>query len=142
MNDEVTKQYAEDHPKRDVAVVGLRDVDDNVLLTRTHKLPDYWQPIGGGVDPEDTSPKAAAVRELQEEFGISLEPAQLIDVLATPYDFGEGTVYFFEAKVDRDTIEFTIDAEEVVEYRWFSKEEALALPAMAATQAYLQQLAK
>ena len=142
MNNDIIKQYSNEYPRRDVAVVGLRDVNENVLLMRTHKLPDLWQPIGGGIEPEDATPKAAAVRELQEEFGISLDSSKLIDVLTTPYDFGEGTVYFFDAKVNRDNIEFEVDPQEVVEYRWFSKEEVLALPAMAATQAYLQQIAK
>ena len=140
MNDDVIKQYSKEYPKRDVAVLGLRDVDDNVLLMRTHKLPDFWQPIGGGVDLEDASPKAAAVRELQEEFGMKLDPEILTDIITTPYDFGEGAVYFFDAKIDRDKTEFHVDSHEVIEYRWFSIEEALKLPAMSATQKYLQQL--
>jgi len=138
MNEDVIKQYAKKYPKRDVAVLGLRDV----LLMRTRKLPEFWQPIGGGIELEDTSPKAAAIRELREEFGVSLDPTVLIDIMTTPYDFGQGTIYFFEATFDRDNTEFHIDPEGVVEYRWFSKEEALKLPAMAATQKYVQQLTK
>jgi 8-oxo-dGTP pyrophosphatase MutT (NUDIX family) len=140
MNDDAVKQYSKEHPKRDVAVLGLRDFEGNVLLMRTRKLSNYWQPIGGGIEPEDSSPKAAAVRELNEEFEVRLDINELTNVLTTPYDLGEGTIYFFEAKVDRNTIDFTNDPEQVVEHRWFSKEEAIELPAMAATQKYLQQL--
>lgn len=140
MNDQAVKQYAKDHPRRDVAVVGLRDTEGNVLLMRTHKLPAFWQPIGGGIDSDDVSPEATAIRELQEEFGVKLDSEELVDTLTVPYDFGEGTIYFFDAKIDRDTIEFTVDSQEVIEYRWFSKDEALNLPAMRATQIYLQQL--
>ena len=142
MNDGAILQYSKEHPKRDVAVVGLRDLDGNVLLMRTHKLPDFWQPIGGGIDPNDTSPEVAAVRELREEFGIAIDAAMLTVVLTTPYDFGEGTIYFFDVIIDRDNTEFNVDPNQVVEYRWFSKEEALTLPSMAATHTYLQQLTK
>jgi len=142
MNDGAILQYSKEHPKRDVAVVGLRDLDGNILLLRTHKLPDFWQPVGGGIEPNDTSPKAAAARELREEFGIAIDAAMLTDVLTTPYDFGEGTIYFFDVIIERDNTEFNVNPSEVVEYRWFSKEEALTLPSMAATHTYLQQLAK
>ena len=142
MNENALKQYTKENPKRDVAVVGLRDMSGKVLLMRSHKLPDYWQPIGGGIDPEDVSPKAAAVREIEEELGIIIDPSILNEVLTTPYDFGEGTVYFFDAQIDSERLELSIDSHEVVEHRWFSKEELTGLPAMPATQAYLKQLAK
>ncbi len=48
MNEIIIRQYAKDNPKRDVAVVGLRDAEGDVLLMRTHTLPDLWQPVGGG----------------------------------------------------------------------------------------------
>lgn len=137
MNEDAIKQYAKENPKRDVAVLGLRDENGNVLLMRSHKLPELWQPIGGGVDAEDVSPEAAAVRELYEEFGVKINASKLIQILTTPYDFGEGTVYFFEASVVRDDIKLNVDINEVVGYNWFSKEDALTLPAMPATRNYL-----
>jgi 8-oxo-dGTP pyrophosphatase MutT (NUDIX family) len=48
------------------------DRDDNVILLRhyRHGVDEYVPEIvGGGVDPEDESPKIAAIRELQEEIG-------------------------------------------------------------------------
>lgn len=140
MNEDVLRQYAKENPRRDVAVVGLRDIQGNVLLMRSHKLPGHWQPIGGGVDPEDVSPRMAAVRELKEELGIKIDPSTLHEVLVTPYDFGEGSVYFFETPVNREKLELHVDSHEVIEHRWFSKDEAIVLSAMPATQKYLQQL--
>lgn len=140
MDDEIIKKYAQEHPRRDVAVVGLRDSNGDVLLMRAHKLPHLWQPVGGGIDPHDYSPQAAALRELREEMGVRLDPSVLVEVLTTPYDFGEGTVFFFEAEVDRDTLNLSADTDEVVEYRWFSPREAASLPAMPATAAYLRHL--
>ena len=111
MNEE--EKYRQEHPKRDVAVVGIRDSAGRVFLVRTHKLTEWWQPIGGGVDPEDITPQAAAIREVKEELGIEIELVDLKLIIETPYDFGEGTVYFYETKIDPET-SFTIDPVEIV----------------------------
>jgi 8-oxo-dGTP pyrophosphatase MutT (NUDIX family) len=142
MNENILEQYAKENPRRDVAVVGLRDEEGNVLLMRSHKLPELWQPIGGGIDREDASPAAAAVRELQEELGLNIDPSALEEVLTTPYDFGEGTVYFFETRVYRDNLVLHVQTNEVVEHRWFSRQELNSLPAMPATQIYLKLITK
>jgi hypothetical protein len=42
MNQDAIMQYAKQNPSRDVAVLGLRDLAGNVLLMRTHKLPESW----------------------------------------------------------------------------------------------------
>ena len=62
---------------REVAVAALLDEADRMLLVRTNKLPKHWQPPGGGVDPEDSSPVAALRREIDEELGISIDPRSL-----------------------------------------------------------------
>jgi NADH pyrophosphatase NudC (nudix superfamily) len=77
---------------------------------------------------------------LHEEFGVDLSLDVLSQVLTAPYDFGEGTVYFFEAKINRENLQFHIDSLEVIDHQWFSKEDTLKLPVMPATQKYLQQL--
>lgn len=141
MDKMILKDYAKKNPRRDVAVVGLRDGEGNVLLARSHKLPDHWQPIGGGIDENDASPADAAVRELKEEFDLEFRADALTQVMTMPYDFGEGTIYFYELKVDRSKLQITVDSEEIAEYRWFSKDEVLALPAMPATAQYLKSIA-
>lgn len=142
MDEMILKDYAKKNPRRDVAVVGLRDGEGDVLLTRSHKLPDHWQPIGGGIDESDASPADAAVRELKEEFNLEFGKEALTQVMTAPYDFGEGTIYFYELKVDRRKLRITVDTEEIAEYRWFSKDEVLELPAMPATAAYLKVVAE
>ena len=138
----VVERYRKDHPKREVAVVGLRDMEGNVFLVRTHKLTEWWQPVGGGVDPEDTSPVDTAVREAQEELGIFIDPSSLTLILVTPYDFGEGNVYFYEALVDRESLVMKIDEVEVIDHKWFSPQESLKLKAFPATVAFLQKVAQ
>ncbi len=44
------------NPIRNVAVAGLLDEQGNILLVRTKRLPNHWQPIGGGIRPCDGSP--------------------------------------------------------------------------------------
>jgi 8-oxo-dGTP pyrophosphatase MutT (NUDIX family) len=134
------EKYRKEHPKRDVAVVGIRDGAGRVFLVRTHKLTEWWQPIGGGVDPEDASPQAAAVREIKEELGVEIKLADLKLKIETPYDFGEGTVYFYEVEMDPE-VNFEIDSVEIVDYKWFSPSEAQYLKAFPATMAYLRTLA-
>jgi 8-oxo-dGTP pyrophosphatase MutT (NUDIX family) len=134
------EKYRQEHPKRDVAVVGIRDVLGNVLLVRTHKLTEYWQLIGGGIDPEDKTPQNAATREIQEELGIKVSPADLRPIIDVPYDFGEGTVYFYELEINRKTTRFEIDKGEIIDHQWFSSQEARQLKAFPATQTYLQTL--
>ena len=122
--------------------MGLRDRDGNIFLVRTHKLTEWWQPVGGGVDPEDNSPEEAAVREIYEELGISIDPSDLILKLVTPYDFGEGNVYFYEAFIDRESLAMKIDEVEIIDYKWFSAQESLALKAFPATAAFLRKISQ
>jgi len=139
-NHQIVEKYKRDNPKRDVAVVALRDKDGRVFLVRTHRLKDWWQPVGGGVDPEDASPLMAAARETKEELGVTLDPAKLHLVITAPYDFGEGTVYFFEVFVDAESLAMTIDAKEIIDNRWFALDECLALPTFDATGQFLKRL--
>lgn len=139
---DIVERYSKDHPKREVAVVGLRDERGNVFLVRTHKLTEWWQPVGGGVDPEDKSPEEAAVREIREELGISIDLSSLSLILVTPYDFGEGNVYFYETLVNRESMSMKIDEVEIIDFKWFSPQESLSLKAFPATVAFLQKIAQ
>src|SRR5688500_10356362 len=76
--------------QRDTARIILVGPDDRVLLFR-HRLPDPWAQEGwlapgGGIDPGET-PAKAVVRELREETGHVLDPAEVGAAVAV--DSGE-----------------------------------------------------
>jgi 8-oxo-dGTP pyrophosphatase MutT (NUDIX family) len=48
--------------------------DGASLLLIHHRRLNRWLQPGGHIDPEDTSPIAAAIREVMEETGIETEP--------------------------------------------------------------------
>ncbi len=56
--------------------------DASSLLLIHHRRLDRWLQPGGHIDPEDTSPIAAAAREVLEETGVVVEPilTDLIDL--------------------------------------------------------------
>ena len=128
------------HPgRRDVAVAALLDDEDRVLLVRTRRLPDYWQPVGGGVEPADGSFLDAAARELREELGVILSRDALRFELSTSYDFGQGEVRFFSARLP-GTCELVPNRAEIEELCWSKVSAALQLPAFPATQKFLRHL--
>ncbi len=99
-------------PVRSAARVVLVDDAGRVLLARGHDPhePDrsWWYTIGGGIDAGET-PRSAAVREVAEETGLVLDPADLTGPVATRtalFDFAAHTVRqheeFFLARVPAD----------------------------------------
>jgi 2,4-dienoyl-CoA reductase-like NADH-dependent reductase (Old Yellow Enzyme family)/8-oxo-dGTP pyrophosphatase MutT (NUDIX family) len=124
---------------RDVAVAALLDERDRVLLVRTRKLPDTWQPPGGGVDPQDSSPVAALAREIDEELGLSISPERFGFEFRTNYDFGSGSVYCFSAKVGH-TPPLVLNRSEIEEAAWFPLPLARDLPSYPATTALIEHL--
>jgi len=84
--------------QRDTARIILVGPDDRVLLFR-HHLPDPWAQEGwltpgGAIEPSET-PATAVMRELGEETGHMLDPAEVGAAVA--FDSGEwsdnGTVF-------------------------------------------------
>jgi 8-oxo-dGTP diphosphatase len=132
------------HPgRRDVAVAALLDDDDRVLLVRTHRLPEHWQPVGGGVEPGDLSPPDAAARELREELGLDLAPEALRYECRASYDFGDGEVWFFSARLPGKRVhELAPNLEEIEELCWSPLAAALELPAFPATRRFLEYLSQ
>lgn len=60
-----------------VAAVVIYDTDGRILLVRKRDTSKYMQP-GGKLEPSE-SPRAAAVRELEEELGLRVSPEALTD---------------------------------------------------------------
>jgi 8-oxo-dGTP pyrophosphatase MutT (NUDIX family) len=83
------------------------------------RLPEYWQPVGGGVEPGDRSIRDAVARERREELKLELAHEALRFEISTPYDFGQGRVH---------------------QRHWFELPAALELPAFPATQRFLRHL--
>lgn len=134
-----SQKYKKENPKRNVAMVGLIDESGRILLARTAKLPQSWHVIGGGIEPEDKTPKAAVIREVKEELGIDLDPNSLKFIITVPYDFGEGSIHHFTTLLSKD-IELHVDKNELVEHKWFSLDEAVKLPMYDALRTFLGEL--
>ncbi|MGH9894003.1 MAG: NUDIX domain-containing protein [bacterium] len=102
----------------------------NVLLVRHHE--GIWTNPGGIVEPFET-PADAAVRETWEETGLLVTLTRLIGVFGGAdhhivYSNGDELIHvatLFEARA-RDGL-LKADGREVLEARWFTKAEALAL---------------
>lgn len=129
-----------DNARRDVVVVGLRDHEDRILLVQTRRFPDWWQPIGGGIDASDTTPVAALVREVEEEVDLRLRPHELDLIVQAPYDFGEGIVHCYQARIGARAATISFNPREILGHRWVGLNEARTLPVFPATQQFLTAL--
>ena len=116
----------------------LADTENRILLIayRGNLDPLYWITPGGGIDATE-SPAQAAVRELGEETGVLLTPAELGPQVATASghldipgwlsgEFRED--YFFHrldtagAALDTSGL-LHYESASIVEYRWWSPDE-------------------
>lgn len=101
-----------------------RDDAGRVLLVRLIDTGN-WATIGGAVEP-DESPRDCAIREAQEEAGVSIAVAGILGVLGGPdyrvtYPNGDETAYVvtvFDATVIGGTPR--PDGDETSEVAWFS----------------------
>ena len=110
--------------KRMGSAVLLRDRDNRILLVEpTYK--DYWELPGGVVDA-DESPYDAAVRELNEELGLSSTPRRLLAVDWVPPRAGhtEGVMFVFDGGLLDATAEFHLPPEELRGWAWSTMAEA------------------
>jgi 8-oxo-dGTP pyrophosphatase MutT (NUDIX family) len=139
-DDGLVRRARRDEPRRDVAVVGLWDAEERLLLVRTRRFPDRWQPIGGGIDAADESPESALVREVEEEVALRLGEHDFHPVVRTRYDFGEGTVHFFQARIGELASAISFNRREILDYQWVRLDETDGLPMFPATQAFLKAL--
>jgi len=136
-NDPFAQAYLRDHPVRQVAVLLLINREYQVFLVRTKGLPNHWQPLGGGIDAEDASPEDAVLREVWEEARLDLSREDLVHLCDVPYDFGDGVIYSFAARLG-DAAPIIIDHAEIEEARWFALREAALLQMFPATSRILQ----
>ncbi len=110
-------------------VVFPRDDDGRFLLVRIADT-GLWAHIGGAIEP-DESPEQAALREAQEEAGVTLRLGPILGVVGGPefrmtYPNGDQTSYVstvFDATVIGGTP--TPDGDETTAAKWW---DAKALP--------------
>lgn len=100
------------------------DQDGRVLLVRpTYK--EYWDLPGGYVEPGE-SPRAACIREITEEIGLTLPVAGLLVVDWAPAEHeGDKLLFIFDAgELDADTqARITFPDGELAEWRFVAGED-------------------
>ena len=112
------KEWLADLPKKSLAVkVILRSTKGRFLLVKpTYKK--TWQFPGGGVEPFE-EPKEAAIRELTEEMGLSVKPAELRIVGTAFRKEHDNLILMYEYTQALDeTATFTLQHDEVEAYKF------------------------
>jgi NAD+ diphosphatase len=113
-------------PRTDAAIiVGIIDADDRILLgSNALWETNRYSLLAGFVEPGE-SLEAAVVREVFEESGIRVvDPVYLG---SQPWPFPASLMLGFTARVDPDqTSTLTPDGAEILDLRWFSREELAA----------------
>ncbi|MBG6107513.1 NAD(+) diphosphatase [Frigoribacterium sp. CG_9.8] len=121
-----TENGREVFPRTDPAIiVGIVDAEDRLLLGHNAMWPaDRFSLLAGFVEPGE-SLESAVLREVFEESGIRVvDPVYLG---SQPWPFPASLMLGFMARVDpRITSILTPDGAEILELRWFSREELTA----------------
>ena len=111
-------------PRQDpsmIASIGSR-CGTKILLARSPRHPPKMHTVlAGFVEAGETFEKAVA-RETWEEAGIRIDEDSIKYVGSQPWPFPQSCMVAFEATAD-ETQPLNIDKTELVEARWFDKEE-------------------
>jgi 8-oxo-dGTP diphosphatase len=112
--------------KRMGAGVLLSDGQDRALICEpTYK--DYWE-IPGGVVEADESPYVAAVREIEEELGLTVRPGRLLVTDWVPPRPGrtEGLMLIFDGGVltPEQADGIRLPADELRSWAWCTEQQA------------------
>jgi NAD+ diphosphatase len=111
---------SEHFPRLDPAVIMLvTDPDDRCLLARNAMWPERRVSIlAGFVEPGESAEQAVA-REVFEETGIVAGDARYVG--SQPWPMPHSLMLGFRARAT-GSLEITVDAEEIAEAHWFSRE--------------------
>ncbi|SHN42265.1 ADP-ribose pyrophosphatase YjhB, NUDIX family [Cryptosporangium aurantiacum] len=101
-------------------MVLLRDHDDRLLLVR--QPPSTGWSLPGGLLDRHEHPRDAAVREVREEIGVTLDADAVAPIVPNAHvnPFVQQVDLIFTATVDADATEVTVDQVEIGEARWFA----------------------
>ncbi len=108
-----------------------------VLLLQRADIPDFWQSVTGSMEWGDEQPAETAARELREETGIAVTPAQLTDWQITQryeifpqfrFRYAPGVTenieHFFSLELPEE-VPVTVSPGEHLEYAWLPFEAAM-----------------
>lgn len=111
---------SEHYPRTDPAVIVLViDDDDRALLGRQGRWqPTWFSTLAGFVEPGESA-EAAVRREVFEESGVRV--GELAYLGSQPWPFPCSLMLGYHARAT--TTDVRVDGEEIVEARWFSREE-------------------
>jgi NAD+ diphosphatase len=116
-------------PRTDPVVIMLAIRGELALLGRNRRRPGArFSCLAGFVEPGET-PEEAVRREVREEAGIRCGRVRYL--AAQPWPFPSSLMMGF--LTEALTEEITVDAEEIAEARWFSRQEIREMVARAAT---------
>ncbi|GAB3408927.1 hypothetical protein GCM10027515_26860 [Schumannella luteola] len=113
-------------PRTDAAIiVGVTDADDRLLLGSNALWPaDRFSLLAGFVEPGE-SLEAAVVREVFEESGVRVTDPRYLG--SQPWPFPASLMVGFLARVaDGAGVETRPDGEEILDLRWFTRDELAA----------------
>lgn len=125
-------EYIKNLPKKRMAagVIFLNEKKKILILKPSYK--DYWS-IPGGVIEKDESPRNAALREVKEEIGLDSKSMQFVCLdYMSPQNSGYSTkdeniqfIFYGGVLTAEDIKGIKLDEEEISEYKFVSKEEAI-----------------
>ena len=113
-------------PRTDPAITMLVQAGDRCLLSRRRGAPENrWSALAGFVEPGET-PEEAVVREAREETGVEVVGVEY--VTAQPWPFPQALMIGYWAFADGSPggSDPSPDEEELVEARWWEREELAA----------------
>jgi 8-oxo-dGTP pyrophosphatase MutT (NUDIX family) len=113
--------------KRMGAGVLIRDEQGRVLLVEPTYKP-YWEIPGGAVEA-DESPRAACMREVEEELGLRLEVGRLlcIEWQGPEPDRSESLMLVYDGGALADTSGIVLPPDELASYRFVEADELATL---------------
>jgi NAD+ diphosphatase len=114
---------SEHFPRVDPAMIVLvTDIDDRALLARNAMWPERRVSILAGFVEAGESVEQAVAREVQEETGITVGAVTYLG--SQPWPMPQSLMLGFFAAATRT--EITVDADEIAEAHWYSREELRA----------------
>jgi 8-oxo-dGTP pyrophosphatase MutT (NUDIX family) len=114
------RRYKEESEGLDdwAAFAFLKNEVGDILMLKTVRRPELWQPPGGRKEKADLDPWSTLVREMREEIGSSVETGTVIASTVLPRDVGFGEVFFWLLDASRITVSSKRHSDEVLKMQW------------------------